>query len=249
MNRRRDVPAVTAEQMREVDRAMIEDFHIGLVQMMENAGRSVAELAIDAFGPHRVVVLAGSGGNGGGGLVAARHLANRGRKVHVVLNTPVALLGTVPAHQLDILTRMGVPTRTTSHTGGERSLADAFAEADLIVDALLGYSLTGDPTEPTASLIRMANAHSAPVLSLDTPSGLDVTTGSPATPCVRATATLTLALPKTGLFGPPEVGHLYLADISVPALLYQRMGIEVCDLFGDDPIRPLGCHAVWQEGT
>lgn len=70
------------------------------------------------------------------------------------------------------------------------------------------------------------------MLSLDTPSGLDVTTGVAARPCMHATATLTLALPKTGLRGAPEVGHLYLADISVPALLYRRMGIEVGDLFG-----------------
>jgi hypothetical protein len=93
---------------------------------------------------------------------------------------------------------------------------------DLIVDALIGYSLTGDPAEPFACLIRWANAQPAPVLSLDTPSGLDVTTGVPARPCVRATATLTLALPKTGLPGAREAGHLYLADISVPPLLYRR---------------------------
>jgi NAD(P)H-hydrate epimerase len=108
----RGFPAVTAEQMREVDRAMIENFHIELTQMMENAGRSVAELAVDAFAPRRVLVLAGPGGNGGGGLVAARHLANRGRDVHVVLAKPAALLGAVPAHQLDILTRMGLPITT-----------------------------------------------------------------------------------------------------------------------------------------
>lgn len=245
MSRRLDVPAVTAEQMREVDRAMIEDFHIGLAQMMENAGRSVAELAVDAFGPRRVVVLAGSGGNGGGGLVAARHLANRGREVFVVLNKPAALLDAVPAHQLDILSQMGIPTATYYH--GVGSLAAEFDAADLIVDALLGYSLTGDPTEPTADLIRLANAHYAPVLSLDTPSGLDVTTGTLATPCVQAAATLTLALPKTGLLATPEAGHLYLADISVPALLYRRMGIEVGDLFKDDPITSLGCHGARQE--
>ena len=73
-----DLPAVTAAQMREVDRAMVEDFHIELVQMMENAGRNLADLAVRHFGPRSTVVLAGSGGNGGGGLVAARHLANRG---------------------------------------------------------------------------------------------------------------------------------------------------------------------------
>jgi NAD(P)H-hydrate epimerase len=220
-------PAVTAEQMREVDRAMVEDFHIELVQMMENAGRALAELAVDLFGPARLLVLAGPGGNGGGGLVAARHLANRGRQVRVVLATPPERLAPVPRHQLDILTRMGVLVAAASRPDGD---------VDLVIDALLGYSLTGEPRDPVASLIRWINEQTAPVLSLDAPSGLDVTTGVPAQPCVRATATLTLALPKTGLLRAPQVGHLYLADISVPPALYRRMGIEVGDLFTERPI-------------
>jgi NAD(P)H-hydrate epimerase len=234
MKRRSGWPAVTAEQMRDVDRTMIECFHIELVQMMENAGRSLAELAVNAFGPRRVVVLAGPGGNGGGGLVAARHLVNRGRAVHVVLSAPQARLGPVPAHQLDILRRMGVPISTAPAPG-----VDALGEPDLIIDALIGYGLAGDPTEPAAHLIRWADAHPAPVLSLDTPSGLDVTTGRAARPCVHAAATLTLALPKTGLLGAREVGRLHLADISVPPLLYQEMGIEVGDLFARSSVVPV----------
>jgi hypothetical protein len=66
------VPAVTAEQMRKVDRIMIDDLHIELIQMMEHAGRNLAELALRRFDPATVTVLAGPGGNGGGGLVAAR---------------------------------------------------------------------------------------------------------------------------------------------------------------------------------
>ena len=69
------------------------------------------------------------------------------------------------------------------------------------------------------------------MLALDTPSGLDLTTGAAATPAVWATATLTLALPKVGLLDAPSVGELYLADISVPSLVYQRMGIAVPELF------------------
>ena len=141
-----------------------------------------------------------------------------------------AALPPLPAHQLDILTRIGVPITTGM------SFVDELDGVDLIVDALIGYGLTGDPAEPFTGLIRWANAHPAPVLSLDTPSGLDVTTGVPARPCVRATATLTLALPKTGLLGARDAGRLYLADISVPPLLYRRMGIEVGDLFGTSPI-------------
>jgi len=212
------VPALTTEQMRAVDHVMVEGLHIELVQMMENAGRSLAELAIIRFSPGSLTILAGPGGNGGGGLVAARHLANRGCQVQVVLTEPDRLTP-VPAHQADILARMGV------------TIASRPATADLIIDAMIGYSLRGNPAGAAAQLITWANDQAAPVLALDTPSGLDLTTGTAATPAVWAAATLTLALPKVGLLDAPNVGELYLADISVPPLVYQRMGIPVPELF------------------
>ena len=227
MNRiaREAVPAVTADQMREVDRAMMEDLHIELLQMMENAGRDLAELAIREFSPSSAIALAGPGGNGGGGLVAARHLSNRGVRVLVVLSHAAREMTPVPAHQLDILRRMGV------------SMAEEPTHADVVVDALIGYSLRGNPRGRTAELIEWANRQAVPVVALDTPSGLDVTAGRAGTPCIRATATLTLALPKVGLLKAPDyVGRLYVADISVPAVVYQRMGIEVPVLFRPDSI-------------
>jgi NAD(P)H-hydrate epimerase len=219
----RDVPALTADQMREVDRSMVEDLHIELIQMMENAGRNLAELAIRRFDPATVTVLAGPGGNGCGGLVAARHLINRGRAVSVTLSSPYSLTA-VPAHQADILRQMGAV------------IAEDPAPADLILDALIGYSLRGNPTGRSATLIEWANEPPAPVLALDTPSGLDVTTGVAATPHILATATLTLALPKAGLLEAPAVGELYLCDISVPEVVYQRLGVTSPLLFRDDVI-------------
>ena len=221
------VPALTTEQMRAVDRAMVEDLHIELVQMMENAGRNLAELAITRFSPTSVTVLAGPGGNGGGGLVAARHLVNRGCEVQVVLSEPDRLTP-VPAHQAGILARMGIST------------ASRPATANLVIDALIGYSLRGDPAGTAAELITWANDQAAPILALDTPSGLDLTTGAAGTPAVRATATLTLALPKVGLFNAPNVGELYLADISVPSLVYERMGIAVPALFRQSSLLRIG---------
>jgi NAD(P)H-hydrate epimerase len=103
--------------------------------------------------------------------------------------------------------------------------------ADLVVDALIGYSVRGDPSGQAADMIDWANSQAAPVLALDTPSGLDVTTGKAGSPSIQAQATLTLALPKVGLLGTQSVGELYLADISVPAVVYQRMGITVPELF------------------
>jgi NAD(P)H-hydrate epimerase len=121
------IPVVTAEQMRAVDRAMVEDLHIELVQMMENAGRGLADLAQRLFGPASATVLVGGGGNGGGGLVAARHLANRGVAVTVKLARAEHELAPVTLQQLDILRRMGVPITSNP------------AKADLVIDALIGY--------------------------------------------------------------------------------------------------------------
>jgi NAD(P)H-hydrate epimerase len=179
------VPAVTAEQMRKVDRIMIDDLHIELIQMMEHAGRNLAELALRRFDPATVTVLAGPGGNGGGGLVAARHLANRRVAVRVVLSSRDRM-SDVPRHQLDIVERMGVVV------SGEPS------PSDLVIDALIGYSLRGAPRGRVADLVAWSLEVDAPVCSLDTPSGLDVTTGEPRTPCVRALPRSRLRFPRSG---------------------------------------------------
>lgn len=225
----RGVPAIDVEQMREVDRAMIEDYRIELIQMMENAGRNLADLARRRFSPRSVTVLAGSGGNGGGGLVAARHLHNRGTSVSVSLASEN--LSPVAAHQLDILTRMGVEVR------------DEPVAATLVIDALIGYSLDGPARGRYRDLIEWANLTGSSVLALDTPSGLDLTTGTPHPPCVRADATMTLALPKVGLARAQQVGELFLADISVPASLFSTMGLVVPPVFESDAIRELSVQA------
>lgn len=105
------------------------------------------------------------------------------------------------------------------------------------MDGVIGYSLSGAPRGTAAEMIRWANEEPAPVLALDTPSGLDLATGEVFDSAVQATATLTLALPKQGLRSRREhVGELYLADISVPPALYQALGLEVGPLFAESDI-------------
>jgi NAD(P)H-hydrate epimerase len=229
-----EVPQLTTGQMIEVDRAMVEDYHIELMQMMENAGRNLAHLARERFlggdaEGKPVVVLAGTGGNGGGALVAARRLHNWGARVLVVLAQSTDKLTTVPAHQLDILTRMCVPVLAAEEINTTTAPA-------VVLDGLIGYSLRGAPRGAAAELIRWANGQHAPILALDVPSGIDAGTGTVYEPAIRANATLTLALPKKGLRLPAVkalVGELYLADISVPPELYASatLGISLAPLF------------------
>ncbi len=228
------IPWLTTEQMIEVDRAMIEDFKIELIQMMENAGRTLATVARVRFFEgrtegRRVTVMAGSGGNGGGALVAARRLANWGAEVTVVLSASDDQMTPIPGHQLDIVRRMGIEVHSAD------AVSDAHP-ADLILDGVIGYSLKGAPHGGAKTLIEWANGHSAPVLSLDAPSGVDTTTGTVYTPAIQATATMTLALPKEGLRAAGVdtlVGELYLADISVPPRLYAipSLGLQVPAIF------------------
>ena len=117
-----NIPFITTDQMREVDRAMMEDYGIDLAKMMENAGRELTHLARSRFlggNPKRkrVAVLAGTEGNGGGGLVCARRHNNWGANVTVWLSSPTERLTEVPRHQLSILERMGVPINSPSEGG------------------------------------------------------------------------------------------------------------------------------------
>ncbi len=232
------LPTVTVAQMREVDRIMVDELHIELMQMMENAGSCLARHTRSWLGGEaaglRVVVLAGSGGNGGGGLVAARRLAIWGADVSVILGQPRERMQGVPAHQLGIVEGLEVPVWLP-----DQLPTSMLAGADAIVDALIGYSLQGPPREPLAALVRAANAAAAPVIALDVPSGLDADAGRPLGVAVRAATTLSLALPKAGLVLPAArewVGALYLADISVPAGVYRRLGLELGPIFGRSDI-------------
>ena len=228
-----DIPVLTTPQMVEVDRLMIEEYQIELIQMMENAGRNFAELARCQLGGlvvgKSIAILCGAGNNGGGGLVAARHLHNWGANVSLKLAFDPSRLKEIPAHQWRILQQMGLDSNEETD----------LSKVDLILDALIGYGLSGDPRQPVAGWIDKANIAGRPILALDAPSGLDTTSGIPGNPCIKAAATLTLALPKMGLLtreAKDYVGDLYLADISVPPELYQHLGIEVPNLFEQDTI-------------
>lgn len=213
------VPAITTAQMREVDRVAMETFDLDLLQMMENAGRNLAQNVMEILrrSPRPVVVLAGSGGNGGGGLCCARHLHNHGVPVAVVLSKePEALTGAA-AQQLRTLQRAGLAPLE------QDEVEEALRSAALVVDALIGYSLQGAPRGRVVTLIERCNRHARRVIALDVPSGLDATTGEAPGRVIEAERTLTLALPKAGLV--PGEEEVYLADIGIPPAVFESLGI------------------------
>lgn len=222
---------VTSEQMREIDRRAMDEYGIPGLLLMENAGRRVAEEAARRLGGaagRRVVVYAGKGNNGGDGLVAARHLANAGARVLVILAAGDQMPPDA-ARNLDIARRMGLDIIPPGPDVGP-----ILALSDLVIDALLGIGVKGEVKGPLAEAIEMINAARRLVLAVDVPSGLDADTGKIAGCCVRAGVTVTLALPKRGLYlypGAAYVGELVVADISIPAALCRSVAgaVELLD--------------------
>jgi NAD(P)H-hydrate epimerase len=130
------------------------------------------------------------------------------------------------AHQYHILDEMNV-----SVTSGVESLAEADGETT-IVDALIGYGLSGDLRQPAEEYIDRMNILSGSTVSLDVPSGIDATTGEALGETVTPDRTVTLALPKTGLQA--HKSRLYLADIGIPRTVYDRLDIDYEPPFGQD---------------
>lgn len=220
--------------MTRIDSLAIEEYHVEVLSLMENAGvasANVARLMLDGGVRGKpVACLIGKGNNGGDGLVAARHLRNWGAEVTVFLSGRAEELRDITARQLRAVERS---VRVEEGAGD-------FAHFELIVDAMLGYNSKGDPREPISSMIRRANESKKRALAIDIPSGLDPTTGEPYEPCLVAEATITLGLPKTGFLNPASkrfVGDLFVADISIPIEVYKQMSVKAPDYGAEQVVR------------
>ena len=222
------VPSVDKVQMREVDRIVVDEYGLEILQMMENAGRNLALTAIDMLptSTSSIVILAGSGGNGGGGICCTRHLHNHGYNINLILSKEESELQGAAKSQLLVIKKSGFQVSPIS------SAEDLIQNADLVIDALIGYSLSGAPRGNVAELIRLTNLHAQEILSLDIPSGIDSSTGETPGIYIKAKRTLTLALPKPGLNN-PAAGDIYLADIGIPPEVYRSIGISLGSIFTD----------------
>jgi len=219
-----NIPYVSKSEMVEIDRLMIEEFYIRLIQMMENAGRNLAYLTNGLFLSNNpvkknILVLAGAGGNGGGTLVAARRLHNWGANIYIITTKPFEEFSEIPEHQFKILKKLDVTF--LPDTGSISKIS----HYDVIIDGIIGYSIDGNPRGTAKNLIESMKQIDSKVISLDIPSGIDPDAGPIYEPYVRADATMTLVLPKKAFKNENMkdiLGDLYLADISVPDEIYQN---------------------------
>lgn len=226
----------TAKEMEKLDEVAVAH-GLAIHQMMELAGFHMVELfkILRVKKTARIVALCGSGNKGGDGLSAARHLINHGyTDVSVVLTKKS--LKPDPRHHLALLVKMKVPIMTFGDVASARKIA----KADVIIDAIVGYHLRGMLRGGAFDAVNALNASSARVIAYDMPTGLDATSGVCRGVCATATATLTLALPKRGLFskeGKRKSGRVFLADIGIPAFLYDMVKRGSRPAFGGGIIR------------
>jgi len=236
-----EIPSVSVAQMREIQRAAQEDLGYDILQITEGAGRSIAQLALAMLGGRgsgqRVVILAGGGNKGGAGLCAARYLVNWGVAAEPVFGEIESEMSFATRRQLNTLRAIGVVERDEGMS--EIDLEDRLSGSVLIIDALIGFGLEGPPTGLAAALTELGVASGRPTLAVDMPTGVSATTGEVHSPAIRAMTTLMLDLPKIGILEPrcrPWVGELYLADLGIPRMIHERLGIRTNGHFSEGPI-------------
>jgi NAD(P)H-hydrate epimerase len=217
--------AVSAAEMREMDRRAIEEYGIPGLILMENAGGGAAELIAKSYRERKcagpVVVLCGKGNNGGDGFVIARRLHNAGLPVKVFFLGQEESIDPKSDAGINytIIKKMKLDVRPIAGVDDvEREIGNCKG-GGILVDALLGTGLKNKVGEPIASVIARVNAVRPYTVAIDAPSGLDCTTGEILGCAVIADETITFALPKQGFFkadGPHLVGELRVVEISLP---------------------------------
>jgi NAD(P)H-hydrate epimerase len=215
---------LTSEQQSSLDRAASVQ-GVSVLQLMEIAGWQVARwvFATAAGRGDPVLVVAGHGNNGGDGLVAARHLLTWGLPVRVALVAEPDRLGELLTLHLGALRALGATV--VAHPDGDLP-SELIDSAGVVIDALLGTGVRGDPRPPQARAISRLPADRT--AAIDVPSGLDATTGTPGTPTVRALRTCTLAAMKAGLWTPAgrrHAGEITVADIGMPTAAWEAAGL------------------------
>ena len=215
---------VTAEEMRHLDRATIEGGHATGEALMERAGAGVVEAMERRYGPClglRVVVLCGTGNNGGDGFVAARHLRDRGAEVHVaLLGDRARVRGEALAHLEGMIAAGLAVTAIAGEDQLERLIASRDAW-DYALDALLGTGAHGEPEGLMAAgveVLRQLDEAGTRVVALDLPTGVDADRGTIARRATRADLTVTFGCPKRGHLlypGRAFAGALEVVDIGI----------------------------------
>ena len=227
------VKVVTPSQMQEIDKEAISEHGIPSIKLMEKAGKKVSEVAEKIVKDGSLIsVFCGGGNNGGDGLVAARYLAGRGYKVKVFVFS--SKLSKDAAVNYDRIKKTITSCFFIESKADFNKQKKYIISSGLIIDALIGTGLKGEIRGFLKGVISFINKAGVPVLSIDCPSGLYSDIDSDSNNCIKAAATVALALPKQDLVVYPPakfVGDLYIADIGIPKklLVQERLKVSLID--------------------
>jgi NAD(P)H-hydrate epimerase len=210
-------PVFSREALQAIDREAIETYQMDSVVLMENAGCSAATIildSIDASLRSNIVVVCGSGNNGGDGYVVARHLANNACGVTLLqVNDPVSQDAKTNA---SICAQMEIPFVRWKFD---------ISNATLLIDALFGTGLSRPVEGLHLEIIEAMNACETPCISLDIPSGLDCDTGVPLGHCIEAWMTISFVGLKKGFLNASAnhiLGEIVVSPIGCPSALLEK---------------------------
>ena len=205
-------PCLDAEEMRATDTWAIKDQGVPSLELMEAAGRSVAEAAAQAATSSSAAIVCGKGNNGGDGLVAARALRETGFDVDVLL--------LAPPDELSDDAKANVDRIDGARQVEPGELSEAMRGTGVVIDAVFGTGFAGAPRGPAVSAIEAMNEVDAPVVATDIASGVNASTGEVEGAAVVADVTMTFHAPKLGHWiapGKEHTGELRVAPIGIPA--------------------------------
>ncbi len=227
-------PVVTPEMMREIDRRAIDEYGIPSLELMESAGRGIAEETIRYLKEHStmpvadtmVAICCGRGNNGGDGLVAARYLKGAGYEVQAYISPPKRDRPYTDevSKNLGRANEAGVSVHQASSELAELDVR--LRSSAVILDALLGTGASGKPAGYTRKMVQCMMKAQKPIIAIDIPTGLNPETGYHSGVIVRAQITCTLGLPKRGLLTAPArqfVGELKILEIGFPRDLINKV--------------------------
>ncbi|MDD3725907.1 MAG: NAD(P)H-hydrate epimerase [Candidatus Ratteibacteria bacterium] len=214
---------LTRDEIARIEQETEEIYGISRLILMENAGRTLAEVIKKTCKkPNmKICIVSGKGNNGGDGFVAARYLFNMGVNVKVVHTDPPEYFSHLSFTNYKILCKMGINSFLFSE---DTIFYNIFDESDIIVDAVLGTGIKGKVTGIAEKVISFINAYRKFVVCADIPSGLDADTGVVQGECIKGNITVSFGFAKKGFYinsGPDYCGKIVVTDIGFPRFFYQ----------------------------
>ncbi|MFM9114693.1 MAG: NAD(P)H-hydrate epimerase [Planctomycetota bacterium] len=222
---------LTSAQVRELDARAEREYGLPGLVLMENAGAGCAQRLLQFGLRGRILIVCGSGNNGGDGLVIARHLDNAGHLVRIVLVGAPTRLSPAAAVQWRAVTAAGLDAQvvTSEQAASTHFWQTATSDCSMIIDAILGTGSQGELRPPLPTVLTHLNHSPAVRIAIDLPTGLNADTGQPGPFTFRAARTLTLVAPKAGFNNPLATEFLGIVD-AIPIGVPRRLLLEFLDV-------------------